>query len=126
MNALAQYRASQSPEQLAEQRIKALASSLASRIERAAFRANNKHLLKLSYLDNGYWHTLASKHSIRMPSSEDAVSTKMIRKYLKRCNVSVDIWDSHYTSVRYFVENNPTWTAMAVAGLILELAEEYA
>lgn len=125
MNALAQYRASLSPEQIVEQRTKSLALAAASRIEREAFRASNKHLLKLSYLDSGHWHSLASKHSIRMPNSEDAVSSKIIRRFLKRCNVSVDLWDSHYSSVAYFVENNSKWTAFAAVGLILELKEQY-
>lgn len=84
---------------------------------------DNKHLLKLSYLDIAHWATLATKYKIRMPCSEEANNVPNIRKYLKRAGVSIEVWDKHYTSTSYFVKHNLTWTKYAVAGLVLEIKD---
>lgn len=86
-------------------------------------REANKHLVKTDYLDAGHWSTLVSRYGVRMPHQDDVTSVKIVRKYLKRCNVSVETFNEHYTSMNYFVENNPRWSAYATAGLVLELKE---
>lgn len=86
-------------------------------------REANKHLVKTEYLDAGHWSNLASKHGVRMPHQDDVTSVKVIRKYLKRCDVSVETFNEHYTSMGYFVKNNPRWSAYASAGVILELKD---
>lgn len=93
-------------EQLAANLEKARQAREAKRIEREA----NKHLLKLNYLDSNNWATLATKYKIRMPSNEEAVDLTCLRKYLKRTGISYETWNEHYTSINYFVKNNPKWT----------------
>jgi hypothetical protein len=119
MNALAQYRASQTPEQIAQRLVEARQTAHDNR----AFREANKHLYKTEYLDSNNWQSLATKHFVRMPNQDEPVTTKSLRKYLKRCNVSVETFNEHYTSMAYFVKNNSTWTAFAGAGLILEIKD---
>lgn len=97
----------------------AQASKAAKRIEREA----NKHLLKLSYMDETHWASLGSKYNIRMPRQDEKASVKTIRKYLKKAGIDYKEWNACYTSADYFVENNPTWTAYAVAGLVLEMKD---
>lgn len=106
-----------------EETAELLAKAYAAKVAKAIFRQENKHNIKTDYLDNGYWGDLASKYKIRMPSTLDAVSTTILRKYLKRCGVSVEVFNEHYTSMAYFVKRNPKWNAYAAAGLILELRQ---
>ena len=97
-----------------------------ARADKAAFRLENSATLKTDYLDSNHWATLASDMGIRMPSNLDPASSKVIRKYCKKANVSIEQFNEHYTSMSYFCENNPKWTAYAVAGLILEIANDTA
>lgn len=106
-----------------EQKEANLHKAQAARILNAQLRQANKHLIKTSYLDSYYWSTLASKYNIRMPSGEEAASPQCIRKYLTKANVSFDVFNEHFTSIGYFLENNPLYSKYAVAGLILELKE---
>ena len=119
INRLAAYRASLSQEQKDAHLI---AARLAAQHKRE-LREANKHLVKTEYLDNSYWASLASKHNVRMPHQDDVTSIKVLRKYLKRCGVFVEAFNDSYTSMSYFVKNNPRWSAYASAGVILELKE---
>lgn len=107
-----------------EQRAINIAKAHQARKDKAAFREANKHLLKTSYLDSNYWASLASKHSIRMPSNEDKATASVINKYLKLTGVPMEAFKERYTSSSYFLKNNPLWTSYSVAGLILEIKEE--
>lgn len=114
------YRASLTQDQKDAQLSLAKAGREAKRIERAA----NVHLLKTDYLDATHWAALGSKYNIRMPRQDEKASIKTIRKYLKRAGLTSDSWNEHYTSAEYFVENNPMFTAYAVAGLVLEMRDD--
>lgn len=100
-----------------------LESARVGRMAKAAFRLANKHLLKQDYLDAHHWASLGSKYGVRMPSMDDAVSAKGLRKAIKKVGIDADVFNEHYTSVNYFVENNPRWTAYAAQGLLLELLD---
>lgn len=104
-------------EQRQENLIKAQAVRQAKSIE----RENNLAWLKTDYLDMPHWQQLASQYKVRMPMTGVPASAKEIRKALKKCNVSLDTFNEHYTSIKYFVENNSKWTAQAVTGLVLEI-----
>lgn len=106
-----------------EQKAALLKQAQAARIANIAERDANAHLLKTEYLDEPLWHSLASEYKIRMPHRNEKASAKSIRKYLKKADVSIDKWNESYTSVSYFLENNPKWTALGVAGLIMEMKE---
>lgn len=107
------------PEQMALNLEKAKIAREQKRLAREA----NKGNLKLEYLDSNYWASLASEYKIRMPSPEEQADASCIRKYLKRADVSFDTFNDHFTSIKYFLENNPKLTKYAVAGLILELKD---
>ena len=107
-----------------EQRTEALAKARLAREAASAQRTLNESTLKMNYLDNSHWASLATKYKIRMPYSNDKASPAIIRKYLKKAGLSVDTWNDSYTSMKYFCENNPLWSAYAVAGLVLELKDD--
>lgn len=104
-----------------EQKDALLKQAKAARIANIAERDANAHLLKTDYLDEPLWHTLASEYKIRLPHRNEKATVKSIRKYLKKADVSIDKWNESYTSVSYFLENNPKWTALGVVGLIMEM-----
>lgn len=118
-NALAEYRASLTPEQIAAN----LASAAVARAKAKEVREANKLTLKMEYLDSNHWSDLATKHKVRMPLSGLPTTPALISKYLKRCDVPIEVWDEHYTSRKFFVKWNPRWSAQATVGLILELKE---
>lgn len=118
-NALAEYRASLTPEQIAAN----LASAAIARAKAKEQREANKLTLKMEYLDSNHWADLATKYKIRMPMQGVATSPPVIRKYLKLCGIEQETFDEHYTSRAYFIKNNPFWSAYATAGLILEMLE---
>lgn len=104
-----------------EQRQANLIKAKAARQAKSIERENNLAWLKTDYLDMPHWQQLATQYKVRMPMAGVPASAKEIRKALKKCNVSIDTFNEHYTSIKYFAENNPKWTAQAVTGLILEL-----
>lgn len=108
------------PEQRQTNLIKAQAARQAKSIE----REKNLDWLKTDYFDMPHWQQLASQYNVRMPMAGVPANAKEIRKALKKCNVSIDKFNEHYTSIKYFTENNPLWSAQAVTGLILELKHE--
>jgi hypothetical protein len=120
MNSLANYNASLTDEQRADMLAKAAIARAAAKAQREA----NKLTLKMTYLDSNHWATLGSRFGVRMPLSGTASSQSVIRKYLKLCGVSREVFNEHYTSADYFLSNNKLWSAYATAGLILELKEQ--
>ena len=106
-----------------EQRAANLEKARQARIAKKVYKEAHKHLLKLDYLDSNHWATLASKYKVRMPSNEEQVDTSCIRKYLNKLNIPVETWNDHYTSMKYFIQQNATWTKYAAVGLVLELKE---
>ena len=119
-NALANYRASLTPEQIAAN----LASAAIARAKAKDEREANKLTLKMSYLDSNHWSDLATKHKVRMPLSGSPTTPALISKYLRKCDVSIEVWDDHYTSRKFFCKWNPRWSAQATVGLILELKDD--
>lgn len=106
-----------------EQRAEALAKAQQARAEQTAYNKANEHKYKLEYADSNHWAELASKHKVRMPVYNIPCSKKGMRKMLGKVGVPVDTFNEHYTSIGYFIENNPRWTLAAFTGLILELKE---
>jgi hypothetical protein len=119
MTAFKQYLAAQTPETRAANLAKAREAIVAKALQREA----NKLTLQTEYMDSGHWATLASDRGVRMPSNLDHTTLAIITKYLKRCNVSRETFNEHYTSSTYFIKNNPRWSAYATAGIILELPQ---
>lgn len=106
-----------------EQREEALAKARQSQIEKAAFNKANEHKYKLDYMDSNHWAELASKHKVRMPTYNIPADAKGIRKMMRKTGIDNETFKEHYTSVEYFLQNNPKWTLLAVTGLLLEIRE---
>lgn len=100
------------------------AKGAAAKAEKAAFNKSEEWKYKLEYLDSGHWSDLGTKYKVRFPSSNVPADVKGIRKMMRKTGIDNDTFKEHYTSVEYFVKNNPRWTLAAVTGLLLELKEE--
>lgn len=106
-----------------EQRADALAKAQQAVRDKAAFNKANEHKYKLEYMDSNHWAELASKYKVRMPTYNIPADAKGIRKMMRKVNISNELFKEHYTSVEYFLQNNPKWTLLAVTGLLLEIKE---
>lgn len=106
-----------------QEREAALEAARIAQQEKAAFNKANEHKYKLTYMDQGYWDELRTKYKIRFPTYNEPACAKGIRKYMRKLGIDNDTFKDHYTSVEYFMTNNPTWTLMGVCGLLLELKE---
>jgi hypothetical protein len=80
--------------------------------------------MKLDYLDASHWAYLASSLGIRMPNIADKTTTGLITKYIRKLNLSREVFDEHYTSASFFIKNNPKWSAYATVGLLCELKQD--
>lgn len=107
----------------AEQRAENIERARLARIATAEYNKANEHLYKLEYLDSNHWQELASKYKVRMPAYNEPASVKGIRKMMRKTGIDNDTFKEHYTSVEYFVKNNPKWTLAGVTGLLLEIKE---
>lgn len=97
----------------------------AARLAKAAARIGNPLGLKLEYADEAHWDELARKHGIRrMPAKEDQVDASMIRSWITKLGLTFEEFNAVFTGVKYFVEQNPTWTKYATAGVMLELKDD--
>jgi hypothetical protein len=106
-----------------EQRAINLADAHKASVAKAAFNKENEHKYKLDYMDSKHWQELGSKYNIRMPTHNEPASIKIIKKYLRKAKVETTVWNETLCSMTEWLEYNPTWTAYAVAGLILEMKE---
>lgn len=102
-----------------EERTLALAKA---QVARAAKKEAGKSL-KLEYADEPKWREMASEIGFRMainylPSSE----TKYMKRLLKHIDRDIAWWQDHTGFVKFadFSKHNPTYTALAAQGLILE------
>lgn len=91
--------------------------------DKKAFNLANEHKYKLDYMDSNHWSELASKYKVRMPAYNEPCTPKGLRKYMKRTGVSNDVWKEHYTSIDYFIDNNPKFVLYAAVGLMLEIKD---
>lgn len=94
--------------------------------KRIADQEYAKANLKLDYADSGYWSEIASKYKLTMPHWYiPASATKYIRRACKKTGVDMDkfIESTGFSNLNQFVNANPTWTAVATVGLVLEFAE---
>lgn len=106
-----------------QEREAALEAARLAQQEKAAFNKENEYKYKLTYLDAAHWEDLRTKYKIRFPTYNVPADAKGIRKYLKKLKIDNDTFKEHYTSVEYFLKNNPKWTMFGVCGLLLEMKE---
>lgn len=95
-----------------------------AKLAKAAARIGNPLGLKLNYADENHWDELARKYGIkRMPSKEDQVDTATLRKFIGKLEIPFEVFNEHFTNVKYFADKNPKWTKYAAVGMLLELKE---
>ena len=83
--------------------------------------------LKQDWLDAPHWQRLLSKHGFRSPPHYMALSTKGIRRYLKRAGVSVNTFHemTGFASIAQFITANPTLPLWAFFGQLVEMKQEH-
>jgi len=106
-----------------EEREASLEKARLARIATAEYNKANEYKYKLEYMDSNHWAELGSKYKVRMPAYNEPCTPKGFRKYMKRTGVSNETWKEHYTSMDYFMENNPEWVLYGAVGLMLEIRE---
>lgn len=115
-----EYLTSITPEQRAEMQAKALASKQA----RIKFAIDH---LKTDYADDYFWNDLARELDVRLPN-KTSPNTEV--KYLKRVLKQFDIDPKEYAescgvkNLKELSTLNPTWTARAEVGMLLEYVQE--
>ena len=107
-----------------EERAILLEKARVSREEKLKYAEEN---LQMSYgEDDDHWTKLAKKHGIRLPQKHiPASETKYLKKALKKLGVTPKEWleEEGLTTLKQFAILNPTWTARAHVGLLLEYVE---
>ena len=81
--------------------------------------------LKLEYMDMPYWEDLARKHGFRLAMSYLPCSElKYAKRVMKHLGVDSVWWLEHNAcSMKQWAEDNSTYTARAMQGIILESYE---
>ena len=94
--------------------------------KRVADQEYAKEHLKTEYMDQKYWAEKASEYGLRLPgwwipSSE----IKYIRRACKKLNIDINdfIESTGFSNLSQLAANNPTFTALAMVGLVLEFRE---
>lgn len=75
-----------------------------------------------SFADTYYWEELAHRYKIRLPNWSYRPTVSLMRKWLKRLQISVDaylLWDGDKV-LSDFSERNPDWPLSSWVGLLLE------
>jgi hypothetical protein len=83
--------------------------------------------LQLEYGDEGHWRELAKKYNLRLPVYyHPNTDTKYLKRAMKRLNVEPrDYLEAcGVKSLKQLSSLNPTWTAFAEVGLLLEYIED--
>lgn len=96
--------------------------------KRIADQEYAKANLKTDYADKKFWKDAASKYNLRLPgwwihSSE----IKYIRRACKKLKIDVRdfIESTGFNNLNELAENNPTWNAVSMVGLVLEFKESF-
>lgn len=83
--------------------------------------------LKLEYADENHWASLASKYSVRLPVYyQPSSEIKYVRRIAKKLNIDINefLSSTGYSNVKSLASANPTWTARAICGTLLEFYDD--
>lgn len=83
--------------------------------------------LKLEYADENHWTALASKYSVRLPVYyQPSSEIKYVRRVAKKLNIDINdfLASTGYSNVKSLALANPTWTARAICGILLEFYDD--
>lgn len=109
-----------------EERAEMLCRAREAREEKKAAFIANSHNLKSDFADKNHWRKLASKFGVRMPADYvPGTEVKLARRAMKRCSVTPDdVKQSLGMDIKAFAEQNSTWPAFAIVGIVLEIGDE--
>lgn len=84
--------------------------------------------LKINYIDQPHWVSLASKYNCKLPLWwKPSIDVKYLRRIAKKANFDLNIFvdSTGCSNIKEWVGLNPNYTAVGVAGPLLEFIEEY-
>lgn len=84
--------------------------------------------LKLTYEDENVWEELAKKHRVRLPQKHSPnTELKYMKRMFKKLGLDTKLYleDCGVASLKQLVSINPTWTARAECGLLLEYFDKF-
>jgi len=108
-----------------EQRVEMREKAAESKRIAVEYAQNN---LKLEYAEMNHWESIARSYNIRQPQAHfPAYDIKYMRRIANKIGFDIDIFvrETGFKGLKQFAEANPTWSARAVSGLVLECFTEY-
>lgn len=87
-----------------------------------------RNSLKISYMDQQHWTALASKYNSKLPLWwKPASDVKYLRRIAKKANFDLNVFvdSTGCSNIKEWVNLNSNYTALGVAGPLLEFIDEY-
>lgn len=80
--------------------------------------------MRTEYADMPFWEKLASKKKVRLPQSRTALTTGYAERVLRLCGWTIREFQEFTgcKSLRQWIALNPSWSARAFTGLMLEVS----
>lgn len=96
--------------------------------QRLADQEYARNNLKINYADQAHWTGLAAKYNSKLPSWwRPASDLKYLRRIAKKANFDLNVFvdSTGCSNIKEWVGLNPNYTAVGVAGPLLEFIDEY-
>ncbi len=96
--------------------------------QRLADQEYARNNLKINYADQPHWVSLASKYNSKLPLWwKPASDVKYLRRIAKKANFDLNTFveSTGCSTIKEWVNLNSNYTALGVAGSLLEFIEEY-
>ena len=87
-----------------------------------------RNSLKISYLDQQHWASLASKYGSKLPNWwKPASDIKYLRRIAKKANFDLNLFvqSTGCSNIKEYADLNKNYTALGVSGPLLEYIHEY-
>lgn len=84
--------------------------------------------LKINYVDQAHWVTLAAKYNSKLPLWwKPSSDVKYLRRIAKKANFDLSLFvdSTGCSNIKEWVGLNSNYTALGVAGTLLEFIDEY-
>lgn len=84
--------------------------------------------LKINYIDQSHWVSLASKYNSKLPLWwKPSSDIKYLRRIAKKANFNLNVFveSTGCSNIKEWVGLNSNYTALGVAGPLLEFIDEY-
>jgi len=95
--------------------------------QRLADQEHARNNLKISYIDQPHWVTLASKYNCKLPMWwKTASDVKYLRRVAKKANFDLNIFveSTGCSNIKEYSDLNSNWSVLGLVGTLLEFIDE--